>query len=55
MTQKMYSVIEDLRTNKIYLDATCSMIRLFEEVLEREMSLEEAKRKYPKIIVLDDL
>lgn len=45
-------VIKDIRSEKIYFDD--GIIRNFEEVLEEEISLNKAKKKYPNIIVIKD-
>ncbi|WP_299116894.1 hypothetical protein [uncultured Winogradskyella sp.] len=44
----MKNVIKDLRTGKIYFDD--GIIRNFEELLEENISFDDAKKKYPNII-----
>jgi len=41
-------VIRDRRINEIYWDT--GIIRPFEELLEKDITFEDAKEKYPKII-----
>ena len=45
---KTKNVIEDIRTGKIYWDD--GIIRNFEKVLLTDVTIEQAKKKYPKII-----
>lgn len=45
-------VIKDCWTGEIYFDT--GIIRNFEQVLEKNVTLEKAKKKYPNIVVVDD-
>lgn len=45
------AVIKDVRDGKIYFDEQ-GMTRNFEEVLESSITLEDAQKKYPGIIVV---
>ena len=48
----MNYIIKDRRNNKLYFD-TDGMLRNFEEVIDENITKQEALRRYPAIIILE--
>lgn len=49
----MYDVIKDCRDDKLYIDKAGSMIRVFEKIIEENITKESAKNKYPNAIDIE--